>query len=78
MIKYITVSSELSAPTYCRNIQLINVIESSELRQIFLMLRKGMKDSDIPHHSTLRNRIEEVVEEQVQVLEKEMSVSFSS
>ena len=42
------------------------------------MFHKGMKDSDIPHHSTLWNWIEEVVEEQIQVLEKEMSVSFPS
>ena len=40
------------------------------------MLRKELKDSDIPHHSTLRNRIAEVVEKHFELLEKEMSVSF--
>ena len=42
------------------------------------MLRKELKDSDIPHHSTLRNRIADVVEKHFELLEKEMSVSFPS
>ena len=54
------------------------MIESPELRQIFLMLRKELKDSDIPHHTTLRNRIAEVIEEHIKLLEKEMNVSFSN
>ena len=42
------------------------------------MLCKELKDSDIPHHSTLWNWIAEVVEEHFELLEKEMSVSFPS
>ena len=54
------------------------MIESSELQQIFLMLCKELKDSKIPHHTTLWNWIAEVVEEHIELLEKEMNVSFSS
>ena len=42
------------------------------------MLHKELKDSNIPHHSTLQNWIAEVVEEHFELLEKEMSVSFPS
>ena len=42
------------------------------------MLRKELNDSDIAHHSTLWNQIVEVVEEHIELLEKEMSVSFPS
>lgn len=64
-----------STPAHSETYQSLNVIESQELRHIFLMLRKELKDTDIPHHSTLRNRIEEVVKEHLVQLEKDMSVS---
>ena len=54
------------------------MIESPELQQIFLMLHKELKDSNIPHHTTLRNRIAAVVDEHIQLLETEMSVGFPS
>ena len=42
------------------------------------MLHKELKSSKIPHHTTLQNQIAEGVEEHIQLLEKEMSVSFPS
>ncbi|KAF7372181.1 Dimer-Tnp-hAT domain-containing protein [Mycena venus] len=43
--------------------QSINVIENESLRAIFLMLREDLQDSDIPHRSTIRNRIMQLFEE---------------
>ena len=38
------------------------------------MLREDLRDSDIPHRSTIRARIIEVWEEHLDSLEKEMKV----
>ena len=64
-----------STPPHSETYQSLNVIESQELRHIFLMLCKELKDTDIPHHRTLWNQIEEVVKEHLVELEKDMSVS---
>ena len=42
------------------------------------MLCKQLKDSNIPYHTTLWNWIAEVVEEHIELLDKEMSISFSN
>lgn len=54
----------------------INVIECQQLRAIFLMLREELKDSDIPHRTTIRNRILEVWDEHLDRLQKEMEVAL--
>lgn len=56
-------------------VQPLNVVESTELRNIFLMLRAELKDSDIPHHTTIRARVKEVVAEHLEQLEADMKVS---
>lgn len=55
-------------------IQSLNVIESPKLRAIFLMLREDLKDSDIPHRTTIRQRIMEIWEEHLGTLSEEMQV----
>ncbi|KIM34692.1 hypothetical protein M413DRAFT_75729, partial [Hebeloma cylindrosporum] len=52
--------------------QSINVIESPKLRAIFLMLREDLKDSDIPHRTTIRKRIMEVWDEHLDTLQDQM------
>ncbi|KAM6494641.1 hypothetical protein JOM56_009264, partial [Amanita muscaria] len=43
--------------------QAISVVESPRLRKIFLLLRKELKESDIPGRSTMRNCIEQTFKE---------------
>ena len=50
------------------------MVESPQLRQIFLMLRKELRESDIPGRTTIRKRIEEVYEEHLEKLRGEMEV----
>jgi hypothetical protein len=52
------------------------VIECPELRAIFLMLREGLRDSDIPHRTTIRNRVLEMWTEHLKTLELEMKVKY--
>jgi hypothetical protein len=56
----------------------LNVIESPKLRNIFLMLRRELKDSDIPGRTTIRKRIMEVVDEYLEQLGREMQVWYIS
>jgi hypothetical protein len=56
-------------------LQSINIVESPRLKKIFLLLRKELKESDIPGRSTMRTRIEQVYEEHMKQLEEEMAVS---
>jgi len=56
----------------------LNVVESPELRKIFMMLRQELKDSDIPHRATIRRRIEEIWEEHLKGLEDELKVRLST
>ncbi|KAJ6586162.1 hypothetical protein B0H19DRAFT_925946 [Mycena capillaripes] len=53
--------------------QSINVVENEHLRNIFLMLRSELKDSDIPHRTKIRKRIIEVWDEHLAHLESEMA-----
>ncbi|KAJ6582876.1 hypothetical protein DFH09DRAFT_277755 [Mycena vulgaris] len=50
------------------------VIENEQLRPIFLMLRDELKDSDIPHRTTIGKRILEVWDEHLDRLEREMEL----
>ncbi|KAK7041156.1 hypothetical protein R3P38DRAFT_2512241, partial [Favolaschia claudopus] len=43
--------------------QSLRVIECPQLRAIFLMLRSELKDSDVPHRSTIHNRIMQLLDE---------------
>jgi hypothetical protein len=54
--------------------QSLNVIECPELRSIFLMLREELQDSDIPHRATIRRRIMQLWEEQLNRVADEMAV----
>ncbi|PBK58918.1 hypothetical protein ARMSODRAFT_838033, partial [Armillaria solidipes] len=54
--------------------QSINVIENPHLHAIFLMLREGLKDSDIPHRSSLRARILQMWDEYMEHLASELKV----
>ncbi|KAJ7155918.1 hypothetical protein C8R43DRAFT_884280, partial [Mycena crocata] len=53
--------------------QSINVIENEQLRAIFLMLRAELKDSDIPHRTTIRNRILQIWDEYLDRLEADIA-----
>lgn len=59
---------------YLIKMQSLNVIESPHLRKIFLLLRKELKESDIPHRTAIRNRIEKAYSDYLQRLENELSV----
>ena len=55
--------------------QSINVIENPQLRSLFRLLRSELRDEDIPHRTTLRNRITEVFGAYLDHIEKEMKVT---
>jgi hypothetical protein len=54
--------------------QSINVVESPRLKNIFLLLRKELKESDIPGRTTIRKRVDEVYEDYLKELETDMKV----
>ncbi|OBZ73258.1 hypothetical protein A0H81_06727 [Grifola frondosa] len=63
--------------------QSLNVVESPQLRAIFLLLREDLQDSDIPRRSTIWNRIAEVVNDYLIDLSNDMKnsvgkISFTS
>ncbi|KAJ7204439.1 hypothetical protein GGX14DRAFT_332480, partial [Mycena pura] len=43
--------------------QSVNVIENEHLRKVFLLLRKELRDTDIPHRTHIRKRIAEIWDE---------------
>ena len=55
-------------------IQPLNVIESSRLKKIFLLLCQELKESDIPGHTTMRNKVEKRLQDHLKKLEEEMAV----
>ena len=55
----------------------MNAIENRRLRDIFLMLKSDLADSDIPSRSTLRRRIEDMFEEHLKDLEREIKVRIT-
>jgi hypothetical protein len=54
--------------------QSINVVESPQLRAIFLMLRDELKESDIPHRTSFRERILDAWNVYLDKLQEEMAV----
>ncbi|KAK7064999.1 hypothetical protein R3P38DRAFT_2757574 [Favolaschia claudopus] len=58
--------------------QSINVVENEQLRNIFLMLRSELNDSDIPHRTKIRKRVIEIWDEHLANLESEMGIRASS
>jgi hypothetical protein len=54
--------------------QAINVVECRQFRDLLLMLRKELRELDIPHRTTIRKRVEEVLSEHLDKLEREMAV----
>ena len=73
MIKYVAVSPESFTFAYS-----LPVDQCDRVSRVTTNIFNALKDSDIPHHTTLWNWIAEVVDEHIQLLEKEMSVSFPS
>ncbi|KAK6981437.1 hypothetical protein R3P38DRAFT_3463793 [Favolaschia claudopus] len=57
--------------------QSINVIENEKLRNIFLMLRFDLKDSDIPHRTKIRKRVMEIWDDHLDHLQDEMAMLSS-
>ena len=57
--------------------QSLNVVESTELRNIFLMLQQELKESDILHCSTIHRRVDELLQQHLKRLEDDMKVSLS-
>ena len=55
-------------------IQPLNVIESSRLKKIFLLLRQELKESDIPGRTTMRTKVEKRLQDRLKTLEEEMAV----
>jgi hypothetical protein len=55
--------------------QSLNVVESPRLKKIFLMLKKDLREQDIPGHTTIRVRIDKLAEDHLKELEEEMKVS---
>ena len=55
-------------------IQPLNVIESSRLKKIFLLLHQELKESDIPGRTTMRNKVEKRLQDLLKKLEEEMAV----
>ena len=58
----------------CKLLQSLNIIESSHLHKIFLMLWKELKESDIPGRTTIRNRIEKIYIQHLEELAEELKV----
>ncbi|KAF9537664.1 hypothetical protein CPC08DRAFT_597493, partial [Agrocybe pediades] len=56
--------------------QSINVIESPYLRRVFMLLRKDLKESDIPHRTAIRNHIKEIWDDYILSLGQEIRVPF--
>ncbi|KAN0124669.1 hypothetical protein V8E53_015705 [Lactarius tabidus] len=52
--------------------QSINVIESRQLRKLILMLRPELRDHDIPHRTTIRKRVLEVLDEYIVELKSQL------
>ncbi|KIK00294.1 hypothetical protein K443DRAFT_100729, partial [Laccaria amethystina LaAM-08-1] len=52
--------------------QSLNVVENPHLRRIFMLLWEDLKDSEIPHQTTIRNRIKEIWDEHLASLESEI------
>ncbi|KAF5335251.1 hypothetical protein D9758_017382 [Tetrapyrgos nigripes] len=52
--------------------QSINIIENPQLRAIFMMLRSGLRDSDIPHRDKIWSRIMQLWEDQLVHLKEDL------
>jgi hypothetical protein len=52
----------------------LNIVESPHLRRIFMLLRKDLKDSDIPHRTAIRTQIKEIWDEYLNGLEDDLKV----
>ena len=50
------------------------MVESPHLKKIFLMLQKELKESDIPGHTTIQKKIDEMQEDHLKNLEEELKV----
>lgn len=55
--------------------QSINVVECKEFRRLLLFLREGLCDTDVPHRTSVRNKIIETFKQYLVSLKKELGVS---
>jgi hypothetical protein len=75
MTKYAPCLAYIDAVLIFIIFQSLNVIECPQLRAIFLMLREELQDSDIPSRTTIRKRVDEVLEQHLAQLKRDMAVS---
>jgi len=61
--------------TDASQLQSLNVIENVHLQAIFLMLRTGLRNQDIPHRTKLHSHIMKTWDLHVRDLKKKMRVS---
>ena len=54
--------------------QSLNFVENPCLRRIFMLLQEELKDSDIPHRTTIQNHIKEIWDEHLAGLESKIKV----
>lgn len=52
-------------------------MESTEFRNLLLLLREDLQDKDIPHRTTMTKRIKELSKEQTKHLSSQMLVSYN-
>ncbi|PPQ97649.1 hypothetical protein CVT26_002438 [Gymnopilus dilepis] len=54
----------------------INIVESPKLRALFLMLREDLKNTDIPHRTSVREHIMATWEKHLETLQAEMGAAL--
>lgn len=54
----------------------INVIERKEFRELLLILRENLRDSDIPRRTSVRNKIMETWKHYLATLTSELGVNI--
>lgn len=52
------------------------MVDSPRLRKLCLLLRGDLKESDIPHHTTIRDRIDKAFKSHMTKLEEDLGVSL--
>jgi hypothetical protein len=70
------VHSIVNTPTYHHD-QSINVVECREFRDLLLLLRESLKETDIPHRTKLREEIIKAWKGWFQILKDDLEVRIS-
>jgi hypothetical protein len=74
----VCLSSLYKFGTYCPNLQSINIVECREFRDLLLLLRDGLKESDIPHRTKIREAIIKAWQAYFQSLKADLQVRVRS